>query len=295
LTLALCAPLALAQGTTGSQSQGQTPPPSQQGQSQGAGPRGMGPGGRRGPGGPGGGHMGGGGDRDGSGRDGMRGGMRGDMNGRRKWGHHGMHGGMHHGMRRGMRNGGGNDFRGGRGMWGGGGGRGMGQGFGGGQGMGRGGQMPLGRIVNDPALRQQLGITPDQVAKFTQQQTDFQKAGIQGRATLEVKHLELRQLMSAPTPDRAAIDAKLQEISTAQLAAEKLNIHHQLDMKSALTADQQAKLKELMQARRQGGPGGQRGPGGRGGPGGPGAGRPQSQPKQPGSGDQPISPDGLPN
>jgi len=64
-------------------------------------------------------------------------------------------------------------------------------------------------------------ITSDQVAKITQQQTDFQKAGIQGRATLEVKHLELRQLMSGSHPDRAAIDAKLQEISTAQLAAEK--------------------------------------------------------------------------
>jgi Spy/CpxP family protein refolding chaperone len=275
LTLALCAPLALAQGTMG---QDQTPPPAQQGQSQG--PRGMGPGGQRGPGGPGAGHMGPGGHKDGQGR----GGMRGQMNGRRNWGHHGMRGRMGHR--------GGNGFRGGHGMWGGGRGmmgRSMGQGFGGGRGMGRGGQMGLNRIVNNPSLRQQLGITPDQVAKITQQETDFQKAGIQGRAILEVKHLELRQLMSAPTPDRAAIDSKLQEINTAQLASEKLNVHHQLDMKSALTADQQAKLKTLMQARRQGGRGGPHGPGG------PGAGRPQSQPKQPGSGDQPISPDGKTN
>jgi hypothetical protein len=71
------------------------------------------------------------------------------------------------------------------------------------------------------------------------------------------------------------------------LASEKDRVHHQLDMKTALTADQQAKLKELMQSRRPG-----MGPGGSGGRGGPGAGRGQSQPKQPGSGDQSTSPDG---
>lgn len=145
--------------------------------------------------------------------------------------------------------------------------------------------MPLGRIVNDPSMREKLGITAAQAAKINQQNADFQKAGIQNRATLQIKHLELNQLMSAEVPDRAAIDRKLQEISAAQLASEEANIHHRLDMKSALTADQQAKLKELMQSRRPGmGPGGPAGPsGGRGGRGGPG--RPTPQPNN-----QPVTP-----
>lgn len=141
--------------------------------------------------------------------------------------------------------------------------------------------MALGRIVNEPSMREKLGITDAQAAKINQQDTDFQKEGIQNRATLEMKHVELNQLMSADTPDRAAIDKKLQEISAAQLAADQANAHHMLDMKSALTPDQQTKLKELMQS---GGPGvGPGGPGGRGGRGGRGGGPPQSPPaSQPG-------------
>jgi Spy/CpxP family protein refolding chaperone len=151
--------------------------------------------------------------------------------------------------------------------------RGMGRGmeFGGrGRGMHPGEPMPLARIVNNPDMREKLGITPDQAAKIRQQDADFQKAGIMNRAKLEVGHLELRQLMSADKPDRAAIDRKLSEISTAQLTAEQTRVHHQLDMKTALTAGQQATLRELMQARR----GGMRGPGNMQGPGRGGRGRP---------------------
>jgi Spy/CpxP family protein refolding chaperone len=153
--------------------------------------------------------------------------------------------------------------------------------------MGRGGPAPVNRIMNNPDLQKQIGVTPEQVTRIKKQETDFQEAGIKSRANLQVKHIELNQLMSAATPDRTAIDAKLSEISAAQLAAEKDRVHHQLDMKTALTADQQAKLKELMQSHRPGGPGG---PGGRGGPG---AGRGQSQPKPSGSGDQPTVPSGT--
>lgn len=149
---------------------------------------------------------------------------------------------------------------------------------------GRGGDMQLNRVINDPNIREKIGITPEQVAKINQQQTDFQKLGIQTRATLETKHLELGQLMSADKPDRAAIDKKLSEISTAQLAQEQANVHHMLDMKSALTPEQQSKLKDLMQQARQPGPGGPGAPGrgGRGGPqGGPGRGGRGSRPQPP--------------
>jgi len=156
-------------------------------------------------------------------------------------------------------------------------GRGMGRGPGMGPGMGRGGPMALNRIVNNPDMREKLGITADQVSKIRQQNLDFQKAAVMNRAKLRVAHMELNQLMSADKPDRAAIDKKLTEISAAQLTAEQTNVHHQLDMKTALTPEQQAKLKELMQQRRpgMGGPGGQQGPG-RGGRGGRGQ-NPQGQ------------------
>jgi len=201
----------------------------------------------------------------------MNGQMRGQMHGQ-------MHRQMHHrpgqrmwargGMGRGMGFNGREGFGGGRGNFGGRGemGRGM---MGRGPGMmGRGGPMGLNRIVNNPDMREKLGITADQAAKIRQQETDFQKAGVMNRAKSEVAHMELNQLMSADKPDRAAIDKKLADISAAQLVSEQTRVHHQLDMKTALTPDQQAKLKTLMQQRRpgMGGPGGPNG-GPNGGPG----------------------------
>ena len=233
LTLALCAPFAFAQDS----SQTQPPPPAQQGQEQ-ATPRGpavpMGPLGR------------------GSYR---RPAMLFDDDGTQ----------IDHPMRRGMarrqnmwaRNDMGPEVGlGGRG------------GFGGSGAIGRfgargRGMMPLERIVNDPDLREKLGITSEQAARIRQQDFDFRKASVTNRAKLEVAHIELEQLMSADKPDRAAIDKKLSDVSAAQLAAEQSRVHHQLDMKTALTPEQQAKLKELMQSRGRGmgGPGGPQGPG----------------------------------
>jgi Spy/CpxP family protein refolding chaperone len=242
VTFAVCAPLALAQD--GAQGQ-QTPPPTQQNQGQMAPRRPMGPGGQFG--------------------GGMNGGMNRGMNGQ-------MHHSMHHrpgqrmwargGIGRGLGFNGRGGFGGDRGNFG---GRGM---MGRGPGMiGRGGSMGLNRIVNNPDMREKLGITTEQAAKIRQQNMDFEKASVMNRAKSEVAHMELNQLMSADKPDRAAIDKKLSDISAAQLVSEQTRVHHQLDMKTALTPDQQAKLKTLMQQRRpgMGGPGGPNGGPGRGG------------------------------
>jgi Spy/CpxP family protein refolding chaperone len=240
VTFAVCAPLALAQD--GGQNQ-QTPPPTQQNQDQMAPRRPMGPGGQFG--------------------GGMNGQMRGPMQGQ-------MHQPMRHPMgprermwaRGGMGFNGRGGFGGGRGNFGGRGMMGRGPGM-----MGRGGPTGLNHIINNPDLREKIGVTPEQATKIRQQETDFQKAGVMNRAKLEVAHMELNQLMSADKPDRAAIDKKLADISVAQLGQEQTRVHHQLDMKTALTPDQQAKLKALMQQRRpgMGGPGGPNGGPGRGG------------------------------
>jgi Spy/CpxP family protein refolding chaperone len=127
---------------------------------------------------------------------------------------------------------------------------------------GRGGMM-LGRLLSDPAVREQLGVTADQAAKIRQQEADFRKTAIRSRADLQIKQIDLRDMMSAEKPDRAAIDAKLQDISTARLAFEKSAVNFRLDSRDALTPDQRQKLRDLMRNRRDhdGGPG-EHGPGG---------------------------------
>ena len=175
--------------------------------------------------------------------------------------------------------GGGEGRWGGRGRWGrdgDGGGRGgrlgMGMGM---RGRGGPGEFGLAGLLNNPEVRQQIGVSADQAAKIRQQESDFRKTEIRNRADLQVKRIDLRDLLSADKPDRAAIDSKLQDISTSQLAMEKAAVGHQLDMREALTPAQREKLRQWMMQRRdrergaeRGEGGGQRGPRGGNRPGG---------------------------
>lgn len=153
----------------------------------------------------------------------------------------------------------------------------------GGRGFGGGG------LLNSPAIRQRLGITSDQATKIHQQDLDFQKSQIRNRADLDVKRIELNELLAADNPDRAAINAKLQEVSAAQMASEKAGIDNRLALRDVLTPAQRTQLQQL----RTNGPqasGAAPAPARAGGRGGPGRGQrgtpppasnPQAQPQPP--------------
>ena len=117
-------------------------------------------------------------------------------------------------------------------------------------------------MLNDPAIRQQVGITDEQAATMRKQEADFRKTEIRGRADLEVQRIDLNELLAADKPDRSAINAKLQEISTAQLSLQKSAIDYRLTMRDAITPAQREKLQQLMRDRWQ--RDGRRGPGGDG-------------------------------
>ncbi len=105
----------------------------------------------------------------------------------------------------------------------------------------------LARLVNNPTFRERIGMTPEQAQKIRTETFDFRKAEIRNRADLQVKKLELRELVSAETPDRSAINSKLEEISAARLAQAKAAVNFHLDMRDALTPDQKLKLQEMRQ------------------------------------------------
>jgi len=128
------------------------------------------------------------------------------------------------------------------------------------------GEFGLARILKDPAIGEKLGITAEQAGAIRKQESDFRKAEIRDRADLEVKRVDLKDLLEADKPDRAAIDAKLQEISNSRLALEKSRVHFHLAMKEAITPEQREKLHQLMSERwrHEGGPGRPGGPRGQG-------------------------------
>ena len=113
------------------------------------------------------------------------------------------------------------------------------------------GGMTLSRMLENPMLRQQIGVSAEQAAKIRQQETDFEKTEIRNRADLQVKRLELNQLMSVDKPDRAAIDSKVAEVGAAQVAMEKAAIDNRLTMRDALTPAQRQRLEQIVAQRRQ--------------------------------------------
>jgi Spy/CpxP family protein refolding chaperone len=117
----------------------------------------------------------------------------------------------------------------------------------------------LARLVNNPTFRERLGITPEQALKIRTQTSDFRKKRIRNRAELQVKRIELHDLLSADKPDRSAIDKKLQEISAVRLDGARSAVDFHLAMREALTPEQRQKLQQMREEFfRHGAPGWQR-------------------------------------
>jgi Spy/CpxP family protein refolding chaperone len=144
-------------------------------------------------------------------------------------------------------------------------------------GHGRHGFGGLSRLLSNPDIQQKVGISAAQVAKIREQESTFRKNEIRQRAEVQIKQIDLRDLLSAEKPDRAAIDRALQDVSTSRLAMEKSRIDFRLNMRDALTPDQKEKLKQALKDRRQS----ERGPGRQGPSGNQRGGGPAANPNRP--------------
>lgn len=150
------------------------------------------------------------------------------------------------------------------------GGRRMGWQRGGHPGFGGGGGFA--RLAENPRVRQYLSLTDDQVTRLHQISLNAEKASVQTRADMQLRRIELRELMRADSPDQSAILQKMDEVNDLRGKMEKARVQTLLSERSVLTADQIKKLKTFRENFRAGGPAGgqRRGPGGRP-PGRPGA------------------------
>ncbi|MCL6567160.1 MAG: periplasmic heavy metal sensor [Acidobacteriia bacterium] len=98
-------------------------------------------------------------------------------------------------------------------------------------------------------LRQQLGLSDDQVAKIESAQLEFAKQEIQRRAALRAKRLELAALLRAENLDRGAIERKLREVNELELQTRLAWLDHGLAVRNLLTAEQRERLRQLQRER----------------------------------------------
>jgi Spy/CpxP family protein refolding chaperone len=102
------------------------------------------------------------------------------------------------------------------------------------------------RALNDPRIRQQIGISDEQAAKLHQELADFAKTVIQDRANLQVQLVDLRNLLAQQTPDKSAVSDAMQKVGDAQVVLEKAAVDFFVTLKQELSPEQQQKIREFL-------------------------------------------------
>lgn len=98
-------------------------------------------------------------------------------------------------------------------------------------------------------MRRELGLTDEQMKRLRDMGTQAQRSGIRTRADLEIKQLDLQELLGAANPDRAAIDRTIREIAELRAAEMKAGIDMRLGLQSVLTPEQREKMRGLRERR----------------------------------------------
>jgi Spy/CpxP family protein refolding chaperone len=129
-------------------------------------------------------------------------------------------------------------------------GGGSGEGFGFGHGARMGARL-LAMLDNDH-VKTALGLTEDQTSQLRQIVVNTEKATIQDRANMEVRGIELRELLRADNPDRDAVLKKVDEISALRGEMMKQDVDALLSAKKVLTPEQQKKIRNFLEMRRAG-------------------------------------------
>jgi len=97
-----------------------------------------------------------------------------------------------------------------------------------------------------PDFQEELGLTDEQAEKLRQLRVEAMKNGIRARSEMMIRRMELEELLRADTPDKAAIDAKLRQLTEAQSLMLRQHVEHRLAMAGLLTPEQRTKARTLL-------------------------------------------------
>jgi len=100
------------------------------------------------------------------------------------------------------------------------------------------------RQMGNTRFYQELNLTPEQQQKILEIRQDFQKDTQSLRFEMQKKQLELRQLWSASTLNRSAIEAKAKEVTGLRVQLVTKARAMQDKIKTILTSEQLKKLEE---------------------------------------------------
>jgi len=102
----------------------------------------------------------------------------------------------------------------------------------------RGGMAP-------PDPEAELGLSEEQLSQLRALRSEAAKAGLRARTDMQLKQMELEELLEAEEPNEAAIQSKLRELSDARHALMQQRITNRLAMRRVLTPEQRAKWNKM--------------------------------------------------
>jgi Spy/CpxP family protein refolding chaperone len=93
---------------------------------------------------------------------------------------------------------------------------------------------------------ERLQLNDQQKKQLETMRFEMQKQLVGVRAKRQTAMLELRQLLGADTPDRSAIERKMNEVSQIGMQAKLLRLNHWFEVNKILTPEQQKVWRELL-------------------------------------------------
>lgn len=91
----------------------------------------------------------------------------------------------------------------------------------------------------------ELDLTQAQIKQLRDMKFEFEKANIQGKATIHVAQIELRQLKMADNVVAKKVEAKIRKIQDKKADLEIATFRAQTEAKNVLTPEQKAKLETM--------------------------------------------------
>ncbi len=121
------------------------------------------------------------------------------------------------------------------------------------EGLGRGSERAIYRrvlaLLDNDRVKAALNLTDQQNSGLRELAVETEKATVKTEADIEVRGIELRELLHADQPDRDAVIKKIEEVSALRGDLMKQRIEGLLKAKTILTPEQQKKIRTFIEER----------------------------------------------
>jgi Spy/CpxP family protein refolding chaperone len=101
------------------------------------------------------------------------------------------------------------------------------------------------RFWERPEIRQDLGLTDDQIERLKARYYESAKAMTALRSQIQAYELDLERLLDSAEPDEEAVRAKSREIGGLRAELYQNRVTDRLELKKILSPEQEQKLREI--------------------------------------------------